>query len=292
MSSDRRRIVVSEPEAVTERALSRAAERQNGRVLPKVRIADALHIERSGLDRAEYGYALQAHFDLLVVNSREVAQFAVEFDGAAHDSDPDTIARDQMKDAICDRLGFPLIRVDRGGWQRAGRFQLVEWLAEVWFYQRAFYEAQERGEVPWDEPFCYGSVFEFADGGGLRPAFAFDSEARLAMQAACRAGLAPHPAPEVIQTPFGHPGPYSEAWCVFALSGDRYVAGRSRLRNFRPFGVGASEIAEDLALAHAGRQLHAVRQGLAEPVGRDWVLLLRRRTDEWRRTGMMLPEGR
>ena len=60
-------------------------------------------------------HTLQAHLDLQVVDSQDAAQFALEFHGAAHDFDPDTIARDQMRDAICDRPGMPMIRVDQGG---------------------------------------------------------------------------------------------------------------------------------------------------------------------------------
>ncbi len=156
---DRRKpILINEYEKATDAALQDAALRSGARVFPKVRVADALEISHSGLTNDEYSYALKAHFDFVVAQDGKPPAFAVEFDGAGHASDVAAIMNDNLKDAICEKLGMPLLRIDSGYLRRVGRFTLVGWLAEVWFLSEDFYAAQERGEVPFDEPFCWFAI--------------------------------------------------------------------------------------------------------------------------------------
>src|SRR5262245_38456958 len=97
-----RPLLVNPFEILTDEALREAAERTGYRVCPKVRIADVLKIDGSGIVDAEYRYALRAHFDFLVTSGeRGLPEFAVEFDGPHHDSDLETILRDRMKEALC-----------------------------------------------------------------------------------------------------------------------------------------------------------------------------------------------
>ena len=56
-----------------------------------------LPIERSGIEREHYDYALRAHFDFVVSDSNHGPLFAVEFDGPSHD-DEEQKARDAKKD--------------------------------------------------------------------------------------------------------------------------------------------------------------------------------------------------
>jgi hypothetical protein len=46
---------------------------------------------------------------------------------------------------------------------------MLTWLVEVWFSQRAFLEAQERGQVPWDEPFIPCSIWKIPGYEGRFP---------------------------------------------------------------------------------------------------------------------------
>lgn len=285
-----RRPILNEYELATEGALSRSAEREGGRVLPMVRLADAIDVNAAGLDRAERRYALQAHLDMVVVDQSQVVQFAVEYDGAAHDSDPEQIARDRLKDAICERAGLQLFRIDSSGLQRAGKRRLVEWLADVWFYAQAFEAAQSEGTVAADEPFTYWSAFDVDASGRWRPAFALDSEARIAMKREFDAGRAPRPAPEEATTPYAADPGFVEAWCVFAAAEDAFVAGHARIRSFRPFaGVGPRDVALDLAVMQAGFRLVEFREGRTPPLPRSWVRDYRRRTSGWERQGLALP---
>jgi hypothetical protein len=72
---------------------------------------------------------------------------------------------------------------------------------------------------------------------------------------------------------------------VFEVSGSRYIAGHARVRNFRSFGVGAWEIAHDLAVAQAGEHFAAFKEGRHEPANAEWLRGLRQRTEGWVQQG-------
>jgi hypothetical protein len=71
----------------------------------KIRIADAITIDGSGISDSLYSYALSAHFDILVSKENQ-AYLAIEFDGSGHDD-----RNDRRKAAICDFFKLPMIRV-------------------------------------------------------------------------------------------------------------------------------------------------------------------------------------
>jgi hypothetical protein len=159
---DRRRpLLVNEGEFRTDAALREAAAALGYGVHAKVRVADALRIDGSGISDDEYGYALRAHFDWLVTDVETTkAEFAVEFDGASHDGEP-ARRRDAMKDAICERLELPLLRLDRFAFRPTIRRSILWYLVESWSLWRAFDDAQERGQIPLDEVF---EPWAFIDG--------------------------------------------------------------------------------------------------------------------------------
>jgi len=100
------------PEAETDRRLREICEDFDARVFAKIRVADVLPIEQSGIDDELYRYALQAHFDFVVSDGRSNPLFVVEFDGAGH-AEPDAQRRDKMKNDLCERFEVPLLRVNR-----------------------------------------------------------------------------------------------------------------------------------------------------------------------------------
>ena len=108
----RRRLLVNEGEIRTDEALREAAEGIGFRVHAKVRLADALAVDRSGLSTEAYSYALWSHFDWVVADEKSSRpEFAVEFDGESH-VEAQARRRDALKDEICARLGLPLLRID------------------------------------------------------------------------------------------------------------------------------------------------------------------------------------
>lgn len=149
----RRRLLVNEGEIRTDEALREAAEAAGYRVHAKVRLADALAIDHSGLSSEAYSYALRAHFDWVVADiGTSRPEFAVEFDGESHET-PDARRRDALKDDICGRLGLPLLRIDSAAYRPTTRRTVIGYLVEAWGSYQAFYDAQDKGLIPDDEIF-------------------------------------------------------------------------------------------------------------------------------------------
>ena len=158
-----KRVLVNKYEEETDTALKKAAARSNALVFSKVGIKDILDIDkgRALLTKEEYSYAFKAHFDFVVTRADTSPVFAVEYDGSMHYDDPATIERDKKKNAICQKLGMPLLRIDSQYLRRIGNFSLIGWLTELWFIYEGWVEAQERVVVPYDEPFLYFLVLGY-----------------------------------------------------------------------------------------------------------------------------------
>ena len=163
---DRRQpILANKYERMTSEELEQYAEEHGAEVFRKVKLSDAVEIRGSGLPNALFDYASRAHLDFVIANEESYPQFAVEFDGPHHQSDPDAQERDRKKNAVCRRLGLPLIRIRREHLEEVGIGEEVEiknplgsmlyghysstigWLTDLWFTREAFFEAQERGEL-------------------------------------------------------------------------------------------------------------------------------------------------
>ncbi len=304
---DRRRKLISNSyEEGTHEALRKAATEYGARVFPKVRVADALEVDRSGLTKAEYSYALRAHFDFLIADQRTRALFAVEFDGPHHENNPKTIAHDTLKRAVCDKLGLPLLRIDADYLQRrVGRFNLLGWLTEVWFMQEAFYAAQEAGSVPFDEPFIYSNIlgFGYMDGGrfveidGLKPEeqvrLLTEHQGRIIMHRpydpflpyrasimhSYEEGGCQRPVPEEVTGT--DPRGYEVALVVLPVAPNRVIVGRSRVRSFMFQPVSPRELAVELSVVDTARKLKLYGEGKYRPLSGRHVDLLRTRVSRW-----------
>jgi hypothetical protein len=92
-------------ESATYRIAQQVAGVHEVEVHAKLRVADAILIDRSGISNEEYSYTLKAHFDALVVRNN-LPVLAIEFDGAGHDP-----KKDHLKNQLCDRFQLPLVRV-------------------------------------------------------------------------------------------------------------------------------------------------------------------------------------
>ena len=302
MSDRRKRLLVNEWEARTDAALAEAAERCGVRVFSKVRVADVLDLDRSGVTNEQYRYGLQAHFDFVIAGLEDTkGQFVVEFDESHHLTDHKTISRDRLKAEICDRFDFPLIRIGSSYLRRELRFTLIGYLVEVWHLERAFREAQESGQIPWDEPFDPALIVCGSDSianvmKGERPKLDFpywlERPARLQFVAAEAKGLVLSRTPEELVTPWpahGQPdtAEFIEAWAVMELRYSGYVMGHTMLRNFKVFvpGVTARRLAADVAVADAGRKLERILGGQEPPnTAEEWAGL-RSRTVGWESQG-------
>lgn len=152
---DRRKKLFNYSESLTDKILQESVESHNARVFPKVRVADALNIECSGITNELYSYALKAHFDFVVCRG-SLPLFAVEFDGPHHQTELNTIRRDALKASVCANLGMPLLRIDSVHLRKVGQITVLAWLIHVWFMKEAWDEDPPSDP---DEPFDYYGWF-------------------------------------------------------------------------------------------------------------------------------------
>jgi very-short-patch-repair endonuclease len=110
-------------------------------------------VERSGISSELFKFALQGHFDFLIVDSEHLPLFAVEFDGKWHQTSVQE-ERDAKKDALCKHFGLPILRIDDTFIEKKYRnMDILTWMVEAWFLSKAFDEAQSQGQVSPMEPF-------------------------------------------------------------------------------------------------------------------------------------------
>jgi hypothetical protein len=264
---DRRKpLLVNIGEAETDAALHDIAHELGRRVFVKPRLADAVDVNKSGLSNEEYGYALKAHLDFVIARASDGRpDFSVEFDGPYHDTDADAARRDALKNTICQRLGLPLLRIDPDYLQTVKGFRLVSWLVELWFLNEAFYEAQARGQVPWDEPFDPYSIVEPLATGGWSFPFSLAEEAQRAIWKAFAEGACLQPTPDRLYRTTDDTG---EAYAMLRLHGDRWIISRVTIRAFRFPPVTPGELAEELATVDVSAKLEEVQRGVGVTVGR------------------------
>jgi hypothetical protein len=99
-----KRILTTGESAVLATA-QEVASALGAQVWAKMRIADVLEIDKSGISDELYSYALRGHFDTLMVRDN-LARMAIEFDGPWHNA-----RHDAKKADLCDFFSLPLVRV-------------------------------------------------------------------------------------------------------------------------------------------------------------------------------------
>jgi hypothetical protein len=133
--------------------LKAVCDRCGASVYAKVRLADVLPIEQSGISTREYSFALKSHLDFVVTDGEHVPLFAVEFDGPSHRARRQQ-ERDRVKDTLLERFSLPLLRVNsRYLPARYRNMDLLSWFVDVWFAEKDFRRQQESGEISRDEIF-------------------------------------------------------------------------------------------------------------------------------------------
>jgi len=142
---------VNHYEEQTNERLRNVCEPHGVRVYVKVRLADVVPIERSGISDFEYSYAMRAHLDFLVVDPNFDPLFAVEFDGPVHQT-PEQQTRDDLKNLLCKRFSLPLLRIDSRSLEpRYYDMDLLSWLVGVVLSRRQSSQMFEVGQLTADE---------------------------------------------------------------------------------------------------------------------------------------------
>jgi Protein of unknown function (DUF2726) len=284
-----RKPILNPPEALTDVALRASANKHGALVFAKVRLAGVLELSAMDLPSSHRTYALRSHFDFVVTCRHTNPLFAVEFDGQGHATDRAVMRRDAMKAAICDRGGFPLLRVDSGFLRAIDRVALLTWFVDVWFRSRSWLAAQQRGEIPQDEPFPAVALFRQTD-GRIDPFHSLHLRARDRIMEAYRAGICSKWAPEHVWRFDEEVDRYSVAHALLGLTAGGFLFGSARCLVTRFGPVRSWEIAAGLAEADLGQKLDRYRQGRRTPATADQLAELRAETAGWMRSGYLLDE--
>jgi ADP-ribose pyrophosphatase YjhB (NUDIX family) len=260
-------MLVNMGEVETDAVLREVADKLGVRVFAKPRLADVLDIDRSGLSPTEFTYALKAHLDFVIAEPEGgKPHFAVEFDGPYHATSKDAQRRDEMKNAICERLGLPLLRIDADYLRTVKGFRLVAWLVELWFLDDAFYEAQKRGEIPWDEPFGACSVVEHDAQGRWRFPYDLAAEARRELWRAHAEGRVRSFTPNHV---FRSRDDFGAAYALIRVGDEKWLISHVRISAFRFPPVSPGELAADLALVELAEKLEKYERGVGVAAGRE-----------------------
>jgi len=284
----KRSLTVNSYEKSVDDNLRDVAARNRARVCPKVNMLDALdeRTERPGvLTYDERSYAMKAHFDFVIDHKDDGVMFAVEYDGPQHSTDADTIRRDNLKNAICEKLEFPLLRIDADCLLKIDNYytSLLSWLVEMFFLEREFSAAQERGEIPDDEPWHYGNylgvgfqdgdefvTMRIADCKSLEEFYTYLPKllatnpydpfmpARRKLKQLYESGKIKSYTPEMLW-PKEENG-YISLYALVELASGRTVVGKSRCRTTHFVPISNLELAEELAIVDVVAKIEKVTE--------------------------------
>jgi hypothetical protein len=155
--------ILNTSEEIALKELSSIAAENGLRVFPKLRLSDAID-NNTYLDPDDFSYYTRSHFDFLITTPEAKPFMAVEYDGPFH-CNPAQIARDTRKNFICKEAELPILRINANHVFRKYRgMTLLRWIIEVMQLKESFTDAQEKGEIPFDEPFDPFMIV--ADGSG------------------------------------------------------------------------------------------------------------------------------
>jgi Protein of unknown function (DUF2726) len=244
---DRRKRLVNSYEAVAKKILTGAAGRNNCSVYTKVRVADVLNMDRSGISDELYSYGFKAHFDFVVADQAEFPLFAVEYDGPSH-LETAAMARDRKKNELCERLGLPLARVrDAHLFEQVRGYDYLTWLSEFYFAFQTLVRAQESGAFPLDEP---PDPMFFLANPHLPGRFPFfvSSAARISLRKLYEQNLIGEPNPMVLR---GYDSGKSGHSLLLLQLADGSILVEHSAIYLHGFGIASTEVAEEIAMVNA-----------------------------------------
>lgn len=283
----RKPLVLNEYEQVTDRALREVAGKHKLRVCPKVALSEALDIDRARLVGVLKNYALKASFDFVVADEQTaLPEFAIEFDGYWHETDPKTMRRDQIKNHLCRRLGLSLLRIDSTWLYQIRRFTVLGWLIEVRKTYEEYVDAQGN-RFPFGEDFYYPFIVTFDDSGNIvdQP-LDLTLPARRYMHNANVRGVTKKLLNETVRGEDERG--YTIVHSILPLTAGGYIVATVRTWTFNFPPVTPHELAEDVATVLTAERLRQYESGEYVPQSREQLASLRERTEGWIREGAIL----
>lgn len=146
--------LLNRSEEVVLRELQQIASDNALRVFVKPRLSDVIQKGGTHLTNREFEFYTRSHCDFVVTNPDARPLVVVEYDGPLHRSSAEQQERDEIKNELCRRAELGLLRINDNYVTKLYRgMSLLRWIIEVIELGKAFYVAQEEGQIPWDEPF-------------------------------------------------------------------------------------------------------------------------------------------
>jgi len=249
LNENRRRIqaVVNASERRVEEKLQGAAAENGARLYPKLRFADVVRIERSGISDEEYSFAMKSHLDFVVTDAERMPLFAVEFDGGGHDP-----ARDALKNRLCDHFALPLARIDHRHLAIEARgLNAVSWLTDVFFMNMWMEEACEAGTLAAEDvdPF---NVLSW-EKSPLKWPLSFTAGTSLKLHQSQKEGRV-RKGHTRFHAAFSSGDGRAAGVTAFRVTDDRFLFGGASIY-LNNFGVSSAEVALELATARLHGQL-------------------------------------
>ena len=156
--------LLNRSEEVVFRELQSISQDNNLKVFAKPSLSDVISKGREFLTQREFDFYTRSHCDFVVTDIMHRPLMIVEYDGPLH-ADEKQQESDRIKDDLCCRAELGMLRIhDRHVTKLYRGMSVLRWIVEVTKLQKAFYEAQEKGQVPYDEPF--DPAFFDSVGGG------------------------------------------------------------------------------------------------------------------------------
>lgn len=146
--------LLNRSEDIVFRELQSIAADNGMKVFAKTRLSDVIQKGGTLLTRREFDFYTRSHFDFVITDVSGRPLMIVEYDGPLHESDEKQQERDRIKNDLCRSAELGILRInDRHVTKLYRGMTLLRWIVEVKELEKAFYEAQAIGQVPWDEPF-------------------------------------------------------------------------------------------------------------------------------------------
>lgn len=156
--------LLNRSEQIVFRELESVSADNNLRVFVKPRLSDVILKGKTILTRREFEFYARSHCDFLVTDSNLKPVMVVEYDGPFH-ADEKQKERDRIKNDLCRRVGLGMLRInDKHVTNLYRGMTVLRWIVEVAELQKWFYEAQEKGQVHYDESFDPAFVDSIGDG--------------------------------------------------------------------------------------------------------------------------------
>ena len=156
--------LLNRSEAMVFRELQSITNDNGMRVLSKPRLSNVIQKGESFLTQREFDFFTRSHCDFVITNAAFRPLMIIEYDGPFH-IDAKQQERDRIKNDLCRRAQLGMLRIhDRHVTKLYRGMSVLRWIVEVSELEKAFYEAQEQGSVPSDEPFDPASFISIGNG--------------------------------------------------------------------------------------------------------------------------------